>query len=77
MLKLICGTTPGSDLLYSADAVYRSCSNTSRVAEPEEPIRVSVRVRSSGDAYPNISRSHSCRLDSGTLPVGSNLDCFL
>lgn len=77
MLKLICGTTLGSDLLHPADAVYRSCSNTSRVAEPEEPIHVSVRVRSSDDSCPNTSRSHNCRLNPGTLPVGSNLDCFL
>jgi len=77
MSNLICGRTLDFDLLYSAHRVYRPYADSSRAVEPGEPIHVDVRVRPLDDTGVCASWSRSGSLDPRTLPIGSNLDCYM
>ena len=46
-------------------------------AEVDDPIHVDVRVRSYSDSLPTVRPLPAARPRTGTLPVGTLLDCYL
>lgn len=63
-------------LVHAAGRMDGCWGDGFRVVEPQEPIRVRVRVRQYGDSFPQVSR-RSKKPDLGQLPVGSLLDCYV
>lgn len=77
MSNLICGRTLDLDVLHPTDRMCGSYAGASRVAGPEGPIHVHVRVRPSDDSCLGVSWSRNGDSDSGRLPVGAILDCYV
>jgi hypothetical protein len=63
-----------SHLIHLMDRCYE---DSFRVVEPQEPIHVRVRVRQQGGSVPEVARRRSRKPDSGQLPVGTLLDCYI
>lgn len=45
--------------------------------QPQEPIHVQVRIREYADALPELRRTFASHPNTGRLPVGTMLDCYL
>lgn len=65
------------DLLDPTDGICESYVGGPRILEPQEPIRVRVRVRQYVDSALTTPQTCHERPDLGQLPVGSILDCYV
>lgn len=77
MMKLIVGN--GTDLqgLDYTSKVHRPFAPGAGDTQPQEPIHVQVRIRQHVDALPELRRTLASRPNTGRLPVGMMLDCYL
>lgn len=76
MSNLMCYQLGDRGLLHPADRMDRCYGDGFRVVEPQEPIHVRVRVRQYGSSFPQAARRRG-KSNSGHLPVGTLLDCYV
>lgn len=76
MLSLMSCQPVDRDLLPPGGCMRGFGAEGPRVADPQEPIHVHVRVRECGDSTLGLWRGSS-RPDMGRMPVGTLLDCYV
>jgi hypothetical protein len=77
MLNLICCQSVARDLVPPVGRMRGLGVEGPRVADPQEPIHVRVRVREYGDSALGAPQGRSTRPDLGRMPVGTLLDCYV
>jgi hypothetical protein len=77
IMKLIGCDATDLQGLGCAPKVYKPFAPCAGDTQPQEPIHVQVRIRQYAEALPELRRTLARRPNTGRLPVGTMLDCYL